>query len=445
MSGYGVQAVRAAGVSSVVPDEGTKYCLNVPERPATPEKIKKFRKSCFKPGDRHIHYGTADDVAMIRAARSKLSASDQTFGLNSKSSDHINDAWANGPQSQAQRLIEANKERMYRGLKSKPLGKSISQVKNVSLPGHVLKKEYAFGIVGAQKANESFAKPLIYPENHEDTTEKDKIYTKSHGTIPPGNQKSRSYDWGGINSTTHRFGKVDVAGLDMNTASCFKKNISNPYAPDTYIISKNTFDYQLQREQLGKPKNLGQSSPDGITFGTQSSVAKLGKDAWGAAECIRGTYTTEEQLPDNDLGRAIKRGTRNFNIDGRTFGCPSLRTDRPVPKRRSVADNNNYGTDPTAQELLAPSHFVSEGVDNNDFFDDRGQEEIRDIFQNIGYNFTDEQFQCIWWRAATAKDFNGDGIVSVHEFRAAMNEYLDDTKKGVQPQWWAAAKNATRN
>jgi hypothetical protein len=332
---------------------------------------------------------------------------------------------------------------MYRGRNNKPIGKPVSEIRNAPLPAFAKRKDFAFGIQGAQKADESFAKDLIYPENHEDTTEKDKIYIKSHKKFPPGDQKVRNYEWGGIQPRTHRFGRVD-AGSDKTAAACFKASADDPYAPDTYIVSRKTFDYQQTQEQLGKPRPLGQSSPAGITFGVQSSVAKLGKDAWGASECIRGSYSMAEQMPDPDLGRATKRGTRNISLDGRTFGCPSLRTDRPVPKRRSVADNNNYGTDATAQDLIAPARFSSAGVVDQDFFDQRHPDEIREIFERIGYPFSDEEFRCIWWRAATGMDWNEDGIVSIQEFRAAMNEFLDCKKRGAKPKWWADALGGSR-
>ena len=81
-----------------------------------------------------------------------------------------------------------------------------------------------------------------------------------------------------------------------------------------------------------------------------------------------------------------------------------------------MSDSNNYGTDANAADLLFPSQFSAIGVHDEDFTKQRPPSTIRKIFENIGQSFTDDEFVRVWWRAATAGDINGDGIITFKEF-----------------------------
>lgn len=60
------------------------------------------------------------------------------------------------------------------------------------------------------------------------------------------------------------------------------------------------------------------------------------------------------------------------------------------------------------------------------------------MFVKIGHELSDHEFANIWERAAHAYDLNADGIVSVEEFRLALNEFLDAQDEGGLPEWWKA-------
>ena len=69
-------------------------------------------------------------------------------------------------------------------------------------------------------------------------------------------------------------------------------------------------------------------------FGVTSSG-----DAWSAADCIRGDYTLEQQLPDADLGKSVSKGYRNLTTDPeRTFGIPTIRKDIPGRDRQTDSE-----------------------------------------------------------------------------------------------------------
>ena len=52
----------------------------------------------------------------------------------------------------------------------------------------------------------------------------------------------------------------------------------------------------------------------------------------------------KELEPDRDLGKSTKVGCRNVvrseQDAGRSFGCPTIRTDIPYKEKRSIADYN---------------------------------------------------------------------------------------------------------
>lgn len=48
-------------------------------------------------------------------------------------------------------------------------------------------------------------------------------------------------------------------------------------------------------------------------------------------------YPPEQQQPDADLGKSLREGWRNIAPEGKVFGVPSIRTDIPMPTKRSCA------------------------------------------------------------------------------------------------------------
>ena len=83
------------------------------------------------------------------------------------------------------------------------------------------------------------------------------------------------------------------------------------------------------QDKLGQCRDLGIGrAPRNHVLGIKSNI--LGE--WGASDCIRGDFSTAEQMPDSNLGRSTRPGFRNINIKNRTFGCPTIRTDIAVPR-----------------------------------------------------------------------------------------------------------------
>ncbi|XP_038595960.1 EF-hand domain-containing family member B [Tachyglossus aculeatus] len=92
------------------------------------------------------------------------------------------------------------------------------------------------------------------------------------------------------------------------------------------------------------------------------------------------------------------------------YGIPTIRSDIPAPRIRSITDEMNYGGDGTAYALLYPSVYSQKRVFESDFFKTRSKEEIARILRNIGVNLSDENFEELW-TLASKKQHNGEVCV----------------------------------
>lgn len=80
----------------------------------------------------------------------------------------------------------------------------------------------------------------------------------------------------------------------------------------------------------------------------------------------------------------------------RSFGCPTVRTDIPMKKLKSVADHQNYGDEPEAIDLLFPATYTELNVTESEFLKVRPAAELRTIYEKIGYSYKDGKFNAIF-------------------------------------------------
>jgi len=419
----------AAGVStkSVI---STGNSLKMPEPPPTPENIKRFRTSQFGPGQRQIHYGVLRDEQRKQKRVSQLPPSQQIYGVGTKDSEHVNDLFESAKLSTVDQKLNEIKERVYRE-SNVVLGKAKGF--GHKLPAKTQTKDFAFGV---KESASTSAKNLLYPED--DGTELNPaVYLKSHHAYPPSAQVDRHYKWEDtkIDPKKHVFGKATHKAKYDSTSACLDRTGAQRFK----IVSKSQGDFKSFQPKLGQVKDHGLSinNPNHI-YGLPSDPRATGEE-WNAADCLKGNYSLSEQQPDSDLGRRTIRGS-SITTMNRAFGCPSMRDDIAPPKKRSVADTRNFGTDAGAKNLIAPTQFVALGVSETDFAKQRAPSEIRTIFEATGDTLDDDTFMRVWWRAATACDLNKDGIVSVAEFRDALEELSTAQEQNIVPSWWAEAK-----
>ena len=106
----------------------------------------------------------------------------------------------------------------------------------------------------------------------------------------------------------------------------------------------------------------------------------------------------------------------------------SIRTDIPNKRLKSVADHQNYGDEPEAIDLLSPATFVEYGISEADFERPRPREEIRALFEKIGFSYKVGKFNAIFNRAVCyARDPYAlpENCVSIRCFMTAINDLHD--------------------
>lgn len=91
-------------------------------------------------------------------------------------------------------------------------------------------------------------------------------------------------------------------------------------------------------------------------------------------------------------------------------GIPTIRADKPAPRRRRISDYTNYGDQASVYALLYPNIFSNMGVYEKEVFKTRSKEEIACILRNIGVKLSDESFDEVW-RQACQKDHRGEACV----------------------------------
>lgn len=116
-----------------------------------------------------------------------------------------------------------------------------------------------------------------------------------------------------------------------------------------------------------------------------------------------GEPSLKELVPDADLGKCVKPGSRNIvrrpQDADRAFGCPSVRTDIPMKQFKSVADHQNYGDEPEAIDILFPASNAEIGIQQSDFLQLKPKVEIRTLFERIGYSYKPGKFNALFNRS----------------------------------------------
>ena len=288
-------------------------------------------------------------------------------------------------------------EAKYASHKREPLGKSMPR--KYVMPEKVAKEDFKFG---AKTLESESAKDVLFPESGEkhETPEVAALYLKTHGNYEPGQQKDRGYKWP-VDKSNYRFGYSEFDKELNGAAKCVQPERFGEAFPQTKILQKTVEDYiEVTKDELGKPKNLGQTGDPNQAFGVKKKVG----EEWNAALCIHGDPSSNSQVaPDKDLGKCTKANCTNAvrkpEDANRVFGVPTIRMDIPKKDKKSVADHQNYGNEPGAVDLLFPSSYHEFGVSEEDFDAPRDKEEIKTIFEHIGFKYKVGKFNAIFSKA----------------------------------------------
>ncbi|CAM9156332.1 unnamed protein product [Ectocarpus sp. 4 AP-2014] len=381
---------------------GVASCVREEQRRGTPEAVRKWRRSgTTPPGQRVLHPGQIGDAQDVDP---KIS-----FGSGGvKASDHVADIWVQpGADTDVNRLKLGLAESVYRSTKREPLGKGYQR--GHQLPPKVKSDAFTFG-VSSDKSEA--AKSLLYP--HPSAVDME----ESGARCGPGEQRRRGYIWD-VDIENHRFGRPGSLASPL----CLDSG-SEP----SRLVSKKLDDFRETQDTLGRANNLGHDPRNQLgkhVYGKEA--VKRGPNEWDARSCVEGNYSWAEQQPDNDLGKSITPGFRNAIAEGRAFGVPSIRSDIQPYAQRSVADTQNYGDDSSARHLVNPSQFSQFGIEDSEFFVNRGKVELRALFESIGQSFSAEVFQSIWENAVGSEQsevVNGEETCTIVDFQRALNDFL---------------------
>jgi EF-hand domain-containing family member B len=382
--------IPAAGRSITVPLADSAERDVQPEvyfpLPATPACERRFRRMSHGPGEIYVHHGLKDQ---------RLPSEDFRYGVRGIKGATAAETMQAGMLQGVAEYRNSVAEMVYESRKKEPLGKSYTR-------GHSLQMlSKGFGKPSADRED---GKEVIFPVAMPPDTEEVRLqYRKTHNSFAPGERVTRNYIWPDeAKESTFRFGQPNsnsqegagaksVLNMDVEDDGTIKK---------TRIVQKNVEDYRnVQHPKLYVAVHCKQGAngppcgPD-YRFGIKSGVSD-----YTAASCIKGYYSLEEQLPDQDLGRCTKVGCRNVTNESRAFGIPSVRTDIPAPPpgKRSCADTMSYGDECSAAALLNPQRFDNRGVPDREFLIRRPKEELRSLFESLNNDAVD--FDSLWSEA----------------------------------------------
>ena len=337
-------AIPAAGKAKNNPLDTVGTCVKYEnERPPTPPNVMPYRKSRQEVGRCVIHHGKSRDTPPPDVRFGRRNIYDDNAVSLIRSNETIGDF--------ARKCLEI-KEGVYATVHSEPLGKSSRRNKTVKDD-----KETCYGRTTMASEN---SKAVIYPneERDEETEENNhKKYCRTHNSYRPGEQKKRSYDWQekGIDPNEYRFGYVVPSERGgVSQAMTYGRDTK------TVLVKKTVEDFKdVHADDLGKPRNHGFGDQRNLspkfTFGKKNTA-----DEWGVRECMAGNINPED-MEDKTLGKATRPGYRN-DTETVSFGMPSVRVDIRRPGARKVTDNNNYGDDCNAYNLLCPSKYAVNNV-----------------------------------------------------------------------------------
>jgi hypothetical protein len=116
---------------------------------------------------------------------------------------------------------------------------------------------------------------------------------------------------------------------------------------------------------------------------------------------------------------------------------PSIRNDLPVAAaaaRRSLADSQNYGDDPTARDLINPPAFSEFNIRPESTFEHRDLPYLQALFTKVGYDLPSNIYRAVY--DETEEQFPGN--VSINNFRGNLNVLLDALESGTAQDWCRA-------
>jgi len=411
--------VRPAGVSITVPLADSAERDVQPDvyfpLPNTPAGERKYRYLSHQPGEIHVHHGLKEQ---------KLPGEEFRYGIRGVKGESAAATLSAGHLYGLAEYKNSVAERIYESTTREPLGKP-------HIRGHELRM--SSGGFGVPSGVPQDAKKVLFPVDVPPESEASCAnYKKSHNHFQPGERHERDYTWpADLADPNFRFGKV-VHTDGANVRQVLRPEIDDEgFYVKTRLVQKVCEDFRhvhhpkMGRKVHSKQGSVGHPMPYEHQYGIKSITSGC-----TAGSCIKGYYSLQEQLPDQDLGRCLKIGRRNVTTETRAFGVSSVRTDipAPLPGKRSVADCVNYGDEFGCASLLVPQRFDDRGVPDSEFLLRRPREELQSLVESTKYGGGEIKFDELWDRALTLFD---DGLPLV-SLDALLYLHTQDIEESVR-------------
>eukprot|EP00933_Yihiella_yeosuensis_P080151 TRINITY_DN93562_c0_g1_i1.p1 TRINITY_DN93562_c0_g1~~TRINITY_DN93562_c0_g1_i1.p1 ORF type:complete len:489 (-),score=89.99 TRINITY_DN93562_c0_g1_i1:605-2071(-) len=378
---------------------------------------------------RHRQKGGVGEISMHWGLRElQVPHAGQGYGVKSDKGEDVAQNFKSGLQFGVAEYMNERSEAVYRSTKREPLGKQYLRGHN--LPPKLRGPEFPGFGKGSEKSD-STAKECIFPRHlPPETVEVKALYKRTHGNYDPGEGYNRVYDWPDAvtGNPSFSFGHTDTkaepSGAGAKSALTQDCGETPLDGKRTVIVKDVVANYQkICHEPLGSSRRQMQGAsrkyvPEGHTHGKPSASEPI-----SAGAIVRGFYSVDEQLPDNDLGKCTIPGRRNYETE-EPRGVPSVRYDIKAPpvEKRSVASSKNYGDDVGAAGLITPSRFQFQGVTPEDFQLRRKPEDLQSLLRGAGVVMEQHELQAILEDAAS-RHGDGDKRASLEAVMSAINDW----------------------
>lgn len=372
--------VRPAGRSTTLREDSVAQDLQSEiyfPAPSTPTRERRFRRLSHGPGESHVHHGLKDQ---------QLPPEEWRYGVRTITGVSVGDCLKAGQKSGVEEYEQSRNERIYDSVKREPLGKSFNR-------GHSLKmRPEGFGSPSGTPVD---GKKVIYPTDVPQQDEDTRIqYRQTHNNYLPGERAERNYHWpSATQAQGFRFGGAPTnAAEGAGVRLAMNMDVEDDGSVKrTRVVQKGVEDYRNVAHPKLFKKSHAKQGAEGSPLGHAHRYGIRSPAGDSAGSCISGSYSLEEQLPDQDLGRCTKAGRRNMTSERRAFGVPSVRTDIPAPhpSMRSIANETSYGDEVGAAAVLAPQRF-----NDGEFLVRRPRAELEELMREVPLENAD--FHTLW-------------------------------------------------
>lgn len=411
-----------AGVRSSKHNGTTAECLQPPAtgEQSTPEHQRRFQSTYLRsPGVPSRNHVAAGDPPPRPASFA--------YGVRSSFGESAGSLLNQPARNTA--LVEVQDEydaRTFRGLPSRPLGRSSAVARGAHLPERFADPEHRFGCTTDKSVS---AKDLLQP--YDTTVEADPAvaeqYKRSHHAYSPGEQVKRNFVMH-VDPAEHRFGFKPKVGTESVASVLAWHNDALGETHHAVIVPEHMERlHQRTQPPIGVSKSVALVREGAVPDRVFGKISR--NDDVSVGMLVHNSLPEELQRPDVDLGRSRTRGTLQADVGprvaDRVFGVPSVRSDIRAPRVRSLDDRQNYGAEKGAWELVNPSPYHHIGVSETDFVQPLEKEALRAILSRSGVLQDEAEFERIYEQAAA---IDARGLVSIESFRKVRERLIAATE-----------------